>query len=283
MAASVGTLKAFLTLDSKGWLAGFGAAAGATKSFAGSLGNLVGGKLGAMATGLAASTLSVAALGRSFAGLDKTAKVADRLGISHEAVQKLGLAADLAGTDIETLGRAMLMMGKTIGSGGLPLDKRFFQVADAIAKIQDPARRAKRAMEVFGKGGFELINLLAQGGKGIRQSAEAIDRLGLGISRVDAGKVEAANDALTTMGTVLRGVSDRIAVELSPGITHFVNQWLAGMELIGRSDSVFAGWGATFSDVMDEVLAELAGFQALMFEKPGPNEQMWDVLSLIHI
>lgn len=272
MAASVGTLKAFLTLDSKGFLGGFSQAAGGTKAFAGSIGGLIGSKLGAIGAGLAAAGASALSFGKvmhSMESIDRQAKLADRLGITNEAVQRLSLAADLAGTDVETLAQSMLKMGKNIGSGGMSLDKRFFQVADSIAKIADPAERAKRALQVFGggaqgKGAFELINLLAQGGKGIRESANAIDRFGLGISRIDAAKVEAANDALTTMGTVLKGVSDHIAIELSPGITHFVNQWLEGMELIGRSDSVFSQWGTSVSKTIDGVVAGFAGLEAML-------------------
>ena len=264
MATTISTLAAKLVLDTGQWVAGFGKAGKVAQTFASQTVTGVARQAGAMATAIVGSVASVHALSKSFSNIDRQAKLADRLGLTNEAVQKLSLAADLAGTDVETLAHHMLNMGKNIGSGGMSLDKRFFAVADSIAKMEDPARRAKEAMRVFGKGGFELINLLSQGGKGIRQSADAIERFGLGISRIDAAEVEAANDALTVMGTVLRGVSDRIAVELAPNITNFVNLWLEGMELIGRSGSVFSGWGDTLRGVLSEAIAELAGFQAVV-------------------
>jgi hypothetical protein len=153
--------------------------------------------------------------------VDRQAKLSDRLGINMQATQKLALAANLAGTDMEVLQKAMLHMGKTIGSGGMPLDKRLFQVATAVSKIRDPAKRNASIEKIFGRQGREAINLLIQGGPAILKSAEAIDRFGLGISRIDAVAVERANDALTVLSTVTSGMWDRLSVEVAPAIEAF--------------------------------------------------------------
>lgn len=262
---SVGTLAAKLLLDTKGWTAGFAGAQKTAKGFATNVGASISSAVksyGAMATAAVAGALSVQSLGKSFTDVDRQAKLADRLGIAVGEVQKLSLAADLAGTDVELLAKSMLKMGKNIGSGGMPLDKRLFQVADALAEIKDPAARGARAEAIFGKGGAELINVLIQGGNGIRNSASAIDRYGLAISRVDAAKIEAANDAWTEMKTVLGGLRNQIAVEMAPTITTFLQDWLRGLELIhNRQEAInssmqkSAGQGNYWHDYVSALFA----------------------------
>lgn len=234
---SIANLKAMLTLDTSKWMSGFSSAGKTAQTFVGGLQSKLipsMGGLGAQLGTAAAGVLSVgAALGSLNAGMnqiDRHAKLADRLGITVEEVQKLSLAADLAGTDVELLAKSMLKMGKNIGSGGMTLDKRLFAVADSLAAIPDAGKRAKRAEEIFGKGGLELINVLIQGGKGIRDSANAIDRFGLGMSRIDAAKVEAANDAWTELSTVIGGLRNKFAVELSPTMTIFFKDQLDNLE-----------------------------------------------------
>jgi hypothetical protein len=199
--------------------------------------------LGSIASGLLAITgvsvgarAAITGIGNSMALVDRQAKLADRLGLSVGMVQKLAMAADLAGTDVELLASSILKMVQRTGGagGGMPLDKRLFLVANQIARIPDPATRAARAFEVFGKGGAELINLLSQGGPGIMASAEAIDRFGLAISRVDAAKIEDANDRITEMKAVTAGLRNEIAVNLAPQISDFIDTWIDGMDVLLR-------------------------------------------------
>lgn len=232
---SIGTLKASLILDNKGFLFGFQQAGKAVQKQTASI--------GALGKTALASVASVSALWESFSRVDRTAKLADRLGLTNEAMQKLRLAADLSGVDVNILAKAMLHMGRTIGSGGKPLDKRLFEVADAIAKIEDPAKRAERAIKVFGKGGEELLTALMSGGKGIRESAAAIDRFGLAISRADASKIEQANDAITVLTTVLKGFVDKLSVSLAPQITKSIDSILNSIEhLQSAIDRLGGSW-----------------------------------------
>lgn len=268
---SVGTLAAKLVLDTQLWTAGFGKAKATAASFTSRMATSVGATVTAIGTSLlaagtaaVATAVSVRTLAQSFETIDRQAKLADRLGITVGQTQKLALAADLAGTDVETLARAMLHMGRTMGSGGMSMDKRFFQVADSIAKIKDPAERAEKAFKAFGKGGMELINLLAQGGQGIVKSAAAIDRFGLALSRVDAAKVEEANDAWTVMKTVLTGVMNKAAVALAPFITSGLDRMLTLMEGANRALSQFGvGW-QSFGIIVSGVFEHTIRYAALL-------------------
>ncbi|MCL4733285.1 hypothetical protein KJZ71_05865, partial [Patescibacteria group bacterium] len=104
---------------------------------------------------------------------DALDKMSARTGVSVEALSELGYAADLSGTDMETLENGLRVMQKTLveasqGSKGanealarlgltvqdlakLSPDEQFKLLADRISRIQDPAARAAMAMELFGK------------------------------------------------------------------------------------------------------------------------------------
>ncbi len=253
---SIANLKAMLTLDTSKWMSGFASAGKSAQSFVGGIGS----QLGTAVAGFVSVGAAIHSLGQGMEQVDRQAKLADRLGIAVGEVQKLALAADLAGTNVEVLAKGMLKMGKNIGSGGQSLDIRLFQVADSIAKITDAGERAKKAEDIFGKGGLELINTLAQGSRGIRASAEAIDRFDLAISRIDAAKIEAANDAFTEMKTVLGGLRNQFAVDVAPTITSAIQTWMIGLEglvqahhnlkeSMGGGGGVF-GTGATFYEML---------------------------------
>lgn len=233
MAITIASLAAKLSLDTRGFVAGFATARSAASGFTAGLGNMATSAVSSFGAAIAGAVSLGATIGKlstEMQNIDRNAKLADRLGITYESMQKLSLAATLAGADVEVLAKGMLMMGKNIGSGGKSLDQRFFEVADSIAAIPDAAVRANKAMEVFGRSGIELLNVLQAGGQGLRDSASVIDRLGLGLSRVDAGKVEAANDALEVLGTVLSGIMQKIAVEAAPTIERFANESVKAIE-----------------------------------------------------
>lgn len=262
MATTIASLAAKLSLDNKAFLAGFKQSISASKTFAASIGTGITGAVTSMGAGIAASISLAAAVGQvsqSMERVDRGAKLADRLGLSNEAMQRMSVIAKSGNVDVETLAKAMLTMGRNIGSGGKSLDQRFFDVADSIAAIKDPAERSKKAVEIFGKEGNELLNMLANGSKTLRENATLLDRFGLSISRMDAAKVEAANDAWGRMGILLDGITDKIAVGFSPSLEEFANRSITTIDNIGKAlerlgtswEGVGKAMGAAF-DVLTE-------------------------------
>jgi len=64
------------------------------------------------------------------------------------------------------------------------------QIADAMARIHNPAQRARLAVALFGKGGQVLIPVLAQGSKFLRAASADMDKLG----RMTAGETREAHE-----------------------------------------------------------------------------------------
>lgn len=276
MPQSIGTLAAKLTLDTSAFLGGFKSAVSGAKQYSQQLGRVGGGNstrffggpvgggsgaggqiagaaaLGRMGMGVAGPAAAIAVavtaaqravreIGEGMQNVDRNAKLSDRLGVANEMMQRLGVAANASGADVETLAKAMLHMGREIGSGGKPLDKRLFDVADVIAQIKDPAQRSAAAVRIFGKSGDELHALLTVGSKGIKRSTDAIDRFGLAITRIEAARVEAANDAIGELSTVLGGLRNKIAVEVSPAIKSFVDSELKSLLVLKNAGAGFFG------------------------------------------
>jgi hypothetical protein len=165
----------------------------------------------------------------SLGNVGHLASVAKRLGLTVEETQRLGMAASKAGIDLDSMSNFMLLMSKNVGTGGMSLDKRLGMVADEFVKIKDVGQRAEFARGVFGKGGFDMMNLLAKGSSGIRQSADAIDKFGLAIKDVDAAKAKESLLALKEIKEVAGGLKDKLAVELAPTLTEFFKGMLGGL------------------------------------------------------
>ncbi len=215
--------------------------------------------------------------------IDATAKLADRLGTTTEAITGLGHAADLAGVSSESFNAAMEILVRRLGEAkqgsgemmravktmGLDIQRltnqdpaqTFVELADQIAKMPTAAQKAAAAYQLFGRSGMLLVNMLAEGSEGLREQMEEARKLGLTYDRVDAKKVEEANDALTRVKASFVGIFNVAAIQLAPVI-----------EAVSKS---FTDW-ATDGTTMAEYVVKSFGWVAMAVGKVG------DAVHLIH-
>jgi hypothetical protein len=73
--------------------------------------------------------------------------------------------------------------------------------------------------KLFDSEGVQLINTLALGADGLDAAAAEADKLGISFSRIDAAKVEDANDQLLRVGQVAKGLGQKLTVKLAPMIS----------------------------------------------------------------
>jgi hypothetical protein len=204
---------------------GLAAASARLKAFGASVQSL-GFKTMAAGTAMLTPFLSAA---RHFATAgDQLNKMSQRTGVSVEVLSELGYAAEQSGTDIETLETTLRKMQKqlveaaqgsksaqqALSALGLSVsdlsrlspDAQFRLIADRLARIDNPARRAALAMEVFGKSGTQLLPLMSDGARGIRLLESQARELGLTMSQQDAEAATRLGDAFTALWkTVLSG------------------------------------------------------------------------------
>lgn len=241
--ATVGALNVILSASSAQFSAGLKRARSDMRSFTRfvtSSTSLIAGALGIGISGFAIKQF----IGGQMEAMDVTAKLSDRLGITTESLVGLQHAADLAGVSSEELTNGIEKMLKTLPGGGSTEDA-FNAMAEKLMGMSNAFDRAKAVTEVFGKSGQRLLPLLMSGAAGIKAAQQEAERLGLTFSRVDAAKVEAANDAMTRLSAVLTGIGRSIAIEVAPFVealsNHFIEMGTAGAGASTRVVDSF-GW-----------------------------------------
>ncbi len=249
MAKTISSLNVRLGSNIKGLTSGLAAAASSVKGFASritssvgstmarvgklaSIGGLLGGALGGLGAGMLAKS--------SLADIDAIGKLADRLGMTTAALAGLRYAGQLAGVGTEEITNAINRMLVNVGKAAddttelttmllqygvsakdlaaMDTESQFKALAGVIASIKSPADRARLATEAFGRSGANLLPLLQQGAAGIEAAQREAERLGITFNRLDASRVEAANDAMTKLGASIRGVFNRIVIAIAPTI-----------------------------------------------------------------
>jgi antitoxin component of RelBE/YafQ-DinJ toxin-antitoxin module len=256
--ANIATLAAKLVLDTAGFAAGFQKARSIVGQELESIRNaakIVGAVGAGFTLGIAAGKKAVDAFLPALKDIDAQSKLADRWGLGIEQVQKLGAAAKLSNLDLGTIAKAMAQMGKTIGSGGLPLDVRLHKTVQAIKAIEDPAKRSAKAMEIFGKSGLAILQLDS---KALFQSSQLIERFGLALSELDTTKATNAADAWDRMGVTLDALRQKAAVAFSPALEMWANSVTVAM---GTAHKAMRGVLAAANALDDDsIIGKMANF-----------------------
>ena len=71
------------------------------------------------------------------------------------------------------------------------------------------------AVDLFGKSGQGMINLIARGGKGLAEMEEEASKLGVAVSDLDAAKIEEAHEATVKLWAAFAGIGQTIAIAVA--------------------------------------------------------------------
>lgn len=195
----------------------------------------------AAAFGVAATGATAALTISAARSADQLAKTADKIGATTEALAGLQYAAELSGVSTETMNMALQRMTRRVseaamGTGEakaalfelglnaqeleqLPLDVQMGMIADAMKGVGSQADRVRIAMKLFDSEGVALVNTLSGGSAELNKLAYEADVLGLAISRVDAAKIEEANDSIFRAKQVFTGLGNQLATAFAPIVT----------------------------------------------------------------
>ena len=119
---------------------------------------------------------SIAEFQHVFEKVEQIKRSAETMQVSTQFVQGLnnvGKAAGISSDEIESMMDKLL---KTLPEGS-DVEQAFYDLADKIKSIPDPAERARLAIEEFGKAGVKMIPILEQGSDGIRKMAKGFSDL----------------------------------------------------------------------------------------------------------
>ncbi|MBG9991603.1 hypothetical protein [Pseudoalteromonas sp. NZS37] len=251
-----------------------------TSSWADKTRKMVGGSAKVMAgfgvTG-AAAFASIYAKNAEF--IDQQAKTADRLGITTQALGGLQHAANLYGASNEELNKSLQTMQKNLGQvgqtgtgeakyaldglglsvqelQGLAPEEQFKLIADKLKGVEDQSQKVYLAQSLMGKSGAKMINVMDAGADGITAMMEEADALGMTFDRIDAAKVEMANDAFDKAQKTTHSFGQTLAIETAPIIGAIADMWTDSAKEAG-------GFGSIAQQVVTKVATGI-GFLADM-------------------
>ena len=193
--------------------------------------------------------------------IDQLAKYSDRLGVTTQALAGLRHQAQLSGVANSELDKALQNMVVRIGevengTGAaadslaklglnaddlkrLAPDEQFRRVADAMSQVENATDRVSIAYEIFGGRGAGVLNMMNDGAAGLMAAQKEAEGLGIAISRIDAAKVEAANDAAYRASLGFEGLKNTITVAVAPVIAGLADDFFnAAKESNGFKDQV---------------------------------------------
>ncbi len=202
-----------------------------------------------MAIAAAAAGAAVVLAMKKFAAAgDELDKMSLRTGIAVEDLSRLGHAAQISGTDIQTMKDALRFVAKNMdlakrgmGEGAVAFKELgfkvtdangqlrkvtdvLFTVADSMMAMENATSRSALAAQIFGQRyGEKLLPMLRLGSEGIRELMKDSDKLGITWSKLEADQAAKLTDQLTRMQGVLGGVGRSIVIDLVPAFIRLVD------------------------------------------------------------
>jgi hypothetical protein len=242
---------------------GFAEARGQMQSFArGMSGSVAWGMtkftvgLHAVRGGFAAARGALSSFSRTIDQMGAMDEMSTRLGMSADALTVLGYAAEQTGSTQEYMNTALEKMQNNLadaaaGGGaaskafaelglsaqglvGLSADKVFTRIAARMQQVKLATDRTRLSIDIFGKAGGQLLNLLNMGSKGIAEYAQEAQKMGLMMGNARAG-VEEVGDSINKLYRTMDAVKQRSAVWIAPlvgGTAEFLSQMATGIAII---------------------------------------------------
>lgn len=198
--------------------------------------------------------------------IDQTAKFADRIGISTEALTQFRHASELTGVGAKNLDMSLQRMTRRIAEaeqgageaapalkelglsadelGRMTPDQQLYALADAFTEVESQSARVRLAFKLFDSEGVGMVNMLTGGAEGLRAMADEADRLGITLSRVEAAKVEMANDAMYKVDMLTSSIAQSMTTEIAPIVAQLADDFLRAAQSAG-------GMSLAVADVVD--------------------------------
>lgn len=252
-------------------------------------------KWGAAGT-LAGAAIIAGIVNSSRKSIDVLAKKSDQLGITTEKLAAFQHLGELTGVSTESMNSSLERMSKRLGEAAqgmgaarpqlerlnlsaaelvkLAPDEQYQKIAEAVKGLATQSEKAAATAAIFGREGLALLNTMEAGAEGFAAAERDVLAFGTAISRVDAAKVEEANDSFERVQEALKGVATQLTVHLAPVMKVIADQFVnAARESGGFTDQIVSGVNlaikavAFFADTIRglQVVWKLAEVAALGF------------------
>jgi hypothetical protein len=252
-------------------------------------------KWGAAGT-VAGAAIIAGVVNSSRKSIDVLAKKSDQLGIATQKLAAFQHLGELTGVSNQSMNSSLERMNKRLGEAAqgmgaarpqlerlnlsaselvkLSPDQQYQKIADAVKGLSTQSEKAAATAAIFGREGLALLNTMEAGAEGFAQAEADVMAFGTAITRVDAAKVEAANDSFERVQEALNGVATQLTVQLAPMMKVISDRFVdAARESGGFTDQIVSGLNlgieavAFFADMVKglQVVWKLAEVAAMGF------------------
>ena len=256
------------------------------------------GKMGkALTIGLTAPIgIATAALGgmvlSTMAAADQMLLMSQKSGITTKTLQELKYAGDLAGVSVETISTSSAMLTRnlvdaangigeakdTVAALGLTLrdtngamldqETLLLGTLDALMQMKNPTEQAAAAMELFGRGGKEMLPMLKTFTGGLEEVQAEAAKLGIIMSKDTIMAFDALDDVLSTkLPGAFRGATNAIMKKFLPVLTNQLIPFIEDSVIpailkLGDIVGTLMGWFARLSPALKIALVAFTGLAA---------------------
>jgi hypothetical protein len=155
---------------------------------------------------------------REFIGdlVQKTAGFANEIsrmskitGVSRDSLQRLSFAAEESGVSMESLQHAMIWLSRrgVHDTGG-----EMLRLADRFKNMTDPAAKARLAMQLFGRSGYELLPMLEKGRDGLQGIIDEGEEAGVFLNGDAFEAAKRQKEAMKAWHASILGIERTLAV-----------------------------------------------------------------------
>lgn len=232
------------------------------------------GLLAAFGAGISVSALAGIINQAAEAG-DAMMKMAEKTGMSVEALSALKYAAALSDVEMERVDKGVGKLSRTMYDAAAGVEKAqavfktlnvefqdssgklrdtgemMVEIGARFAEIEDGATKAALAQKLFGKGGVELIPLL----NNLEALADEARRVGYIMTQEKAESLEAYNDAMKRIHLGTEALKKEFAAGLAPALTDIADAFLEARE---------EGWD--FDELIEAVGEDLKTLALAVFD-----------------
>lgn len=219
--------------------------------------------------------------------IDVLAKTAGRIGTTTDALSKLQYAGQLTGVSTETMNMALQRFvrrtaeasqgtGEAVGAlrelginarqlQSLPLDERMEVLADAFGNVKDESDQLRLAFKLFDSEGASLVNTLRGGSGALSDMYDEAETLGLVMQQDASEGVERANDELTKLFSIAKGVAMQFAGALAPAIGAISEYFREMFVEIGNTKDGFRAIAQTLAvDFLNALIGGVNGLESFV-------------------
>lgn len=204
---------------------------------------------------------------------------AQRTGASAERLSQLKFAAEQSGSSLGDVEKGMRKLADVTASAaagnktaaksleavglsaaalqGLSPEEQFLAVAEAISRVQDPARQTMLAMDLLGKSGANLLPMMQDGAAGIQSLMAEADALGLTLTTDQAAAAAGFDDAMAKLKSTLGTVAQVIGGAVLPYLTAMLE---TGLRLIPAVQQLASEVGQYLVQGFDYATQAMGGF-----------------------